>query len=122
MPEQEEILLEIAIERAKQDLKWGPQHHKDGVGGSHLEEAEKEARAWCEARANAGTLTWRDILFEEVTEAFAAATVADLREELLQTCAVAVAWIEDIDSREEASDGGSDDPGTDAPGEDADAD
>jgi len=48
--------------------------------------------------------TWEMILLEEVWEALAETDPVKLRAELIQVAAVAVAWVEDIDSRHEALD------------------
>jgi hypothetical protein len=43
--------------------------------------------------------SWLTILLEEVFEAAGEEDISRLRTELVQVAAVAVAWIEDIDSR-----------------------
>ena len=50
-----------------------------------------------DARAKAGTLTYRDIFLEEVFEAMAEHNPDKLRAELIQCAAVAIAWAEKID-------------------------
>lgn len=77
------VLLEVSAERNRQDTKWDEQDHGDFV--------------------------WGAILGEEVGEAHQAALEfefgdsenpnADLRKELIQVAAVAVAWIECLDRR-----------------------
>lgn len=75
---------DIKIERDRQDRKWGEQNHDDG--------------------------TWSLILGEEVGEACEAALSAlfgggqtdALRDELVQIAAVATAWIECLDRRNDA--------------------
>lgn len=47
--------------------------------------------------AFAGTLTWIDILWEEVCEAAECHDPKRLREELIQVAATAIAWVEKID-------------------------
>jgi hypothetical protein len=49
--------------------------------------------------AQEGTTTWKHILREEFLEAMAEEDPEQLREELVQVAAVAVAWIEAIDRR-----------------------
>ena len=44
-------------------------------------------------------VTWASILREQVIEALEHQDRAELREELLQVAAVAIAWIEDLDTR-----------------------
>jgi hypothetical protein len=79
-----DTLLDVAQERTKQNVKWGQQNHDD--------------------------LMWTAILGEEVGEACQEVLTevwgkenggghGDLREELVQVAAVAVAWIEAIDRR-----------------------
>lgn len=77
-----EVVEDVAIERKRQEEKWGTQHHPPE--------------------------TWLTILTEEIGEAAqevltqrfgeAAKGHGDLREELVHAAAVIVAWIEDIDS------------------------
>ena len=77
------IYADMQSERSRQDAKWGIQRHKHG--------------------------TWQLILSEEVGEVAQAALAemfdknrtekqrGELRSELIQVAAVAVAWIEHID-------------------------
>lgn len=72
-----EVLEDVAVERLRQLAKWGDQHHDDAW--------------WCVIEAEE---------FGEVArEVYEKAPASRLREELVQVAAVAVAWIEDIDSR-----------------------
>jgi hypothetical protein len=91
------VLRHVAAERALQDARWGEQNHPDGTGGNQA--AADLARRVCQQAADAGQLTWRQVLDEEVQEAFAEAGPGRLRTELVQVAAVAVAWIESIDRR-----------------------
>lgn len=93
------VLMDIDAERNRQDEKWGPQTHPSGTGSSFWAAQEETAKAVCEVRAERGTITWKDILYEEVAEAFAEGDEARLRAELVQVAAVAAAWAEDIDRR-----------------------
>lgn len=93
------VLPEVAYERASQDAKWGQQNHKDGTGSASDRQLSKAARSLTDYRAKNGTLAWRQILDEEVREAFAESDTDNLREELIQVAAVAVAWVEAIDRR-----------------------
>jgi hypothetical protein len=96
--------LEEVAERIRQDIKWGEQNHPDGTGdepGSRIRVRQAEhAREVCQTHATEGTVTWLDILREEVAEAFAETDPANLREELIQVAAVATAWVEAIDRRQ----------------------
>jgi hypothetical protein len=102
------IYLHIESERLRQEDKWGEQHHANGTAaGEHpssILRRDFETRATferyrCEFFFAAGNGSWQTILEEEVSEAYAAPTEETLREELTHVIAVAVAWIEDLDSR-----------------------
>lgn len=95
------VLPEIADERERQDEKWGEQNHPDGTGPGYRVHAI-EARVRCQRAAQSGLVTYKDILEEEVYEAFAETDPDKLRAELVQVAAVAVAWIEKLD-RERAT-------------------
>lgn len=98
------VLGEVAYERLRQDRKWGEQNHPDGTGSDlavwHSGDAAISdwARTRCEVAAEADAVTFEHILTEEWAEALDAEG-PDLREELIQVAAVAVAWIEAIDRR-----------------------
>lgn len=76
------VLIDVLRERVRQDEKWGEQNHDD--------------------------YRWLAVATEEVGEAaqamlhdeFGGAHAGTLRDELVQTAAVIVAWIECIDRRE----------------------
>jgi hypothetical protein len=93
------VLRDIAAERAAQDIKWGEQNHRDGTGGHTLEVIAQASREICKHAASNGTVTWKMILQEEVSEAFAETDTARLRAELVQVAATAAAWIQAIDRR-----------------------
>jgi hypothetical protein len=101
------VLRDVLAERVAQDHRWGRQDHPDGTGNADLRVAAEQARAACQRAAGDGSLTWRHILTEEVAEAFAEPDIEQVRSELIQVAAVAVAWIEAID-RTTASDTGGD--------------
>lgn len=93
---------EIDAERQRQLAKFGDQHHPDGTGGFFLANMAHTLRAECQEAADRGGVTWRQILMEEVAEAFAETDPEALRTELTQAAAVCAAWIADIDSRKAA--------------------
>lgn len=102
-PETAPALVDVADERVRQVRKWGVQTRPDGTD-HRWDVIANVAKDNVDRKAAAGTLTWTDILNEEVQEAFAETDPAALREELVQVAAVALAWVEDIDrkaSREE---------------------
>ena len=92
-------LVEVELERARQDAKWGEQNHDDGTGKPGDREHADYMRRCTEAFFAIRAGTWRDILEEEVMEAFAEEDPKLLRAELVQVAAVAVSWIESIDRR-----------------------
>jgi hypothetical protein len=106
------VIVDVFIERSRQDDKWGEQNHPDGTGpglrflyhtDSNLdlrtgEELARIFKAKC-GRNLPHEDNWRDILLEEVFEAMAESDFFALRKELIQVAAVAVAWVEDIDRR-----------------------
>lgn len=93
----ESVLAEVLGERRRQDAKWGEQNHPDGTGRYGDKFAAVEARKICDAASGDGSLTYRDILREEVAEAFAESDPAKLRAELIQVAAVCMQWVEKLD-------------------------
>lgn len=93
------IYLHIEAERLKQDKKWGEQNHPDGTGGPGWQFEANVAREVCRQVFAAGQGTWRNVLDEEVAEAFAESDPQKLRAELIQVAAVAIAWVEAIERR-----------------------
>jgi len=72
-------VLELGIERARQDDRWG------GVPGRDRRDDHTYAAVLGEE-------------FGEVCKAWLERDVAGLRAELIQTAAVAIAWIEELDN------------------------
>ena len=112
LSERDLILGEVGIERTAQDAQWGEQNHSSGTGPTTpplwrsrlnaamtARELAEQATSSCDSAADRGDLTWTDILLEETFEALAENEGDNLREELIQVAAVAVAWIECIDRR-----------------------
>lgn len=94
------VLSEVRAERLRQDEKWGVQSHPDGTAKTlGTMAAAQRAKFVTDAAAANGRVTWRDILNEEVAEAFAESDEDALRAELIQVAAVTVAWVEAIDRR-----------------------
>ncbi|UBU09998.1 hypothetical protein [Nonomuraea gerenzanensis] len=92
----------IRDERRRQDAKWGEQNHPDGTGRPGDLAAAEQARAACQANGPTED-NWRDILEEEVREAFAETGFTTLRAELVQVAAVVVNWVESMDRRRAAA-------------------
>lgn len=95
-------LEEVQAEMARQIAKWGQQNHvsytSDGV--CNIMPTAETAKKFCDRKAALGTVSWTDILMEEVLEAADEAVAGDmekLRTELIQCAAVALSWVESID-------------------------
>lgn len=93
------VLLDICEERTRQEEKWGQQNHPDWHGDFSVGFTADWARMVNDLRAKRNGLAWDWILLEEVAEALEADSREHLREELVQVCAVAIAWVEAIDRR-----------------------
>jgi hypothetical protein len=103
------VLAQVRYERQAQDAKWGEQNGPDGTGDDrHLFRTTSRdtygtlcylAKSATDRHAAQGDVTFADILAEEVFEALSALAVDELRAELVQVAAVAVAWVEAIDRR-----------------------
>lgn len=109
------VFNDIALERRRQDSKWGEQNHPNGTGpyrtlfglnypvsAKYFRDLRDRAIYTTDKNAScSGALSYADILLEEVFEAMAESDPQKLREELIQCAAVAVAWVQKID-RDEA--------------------
>lgn len=93
------LVDDVWHERARQLNKWGLQERPSGTDLGRWLEFEEIAKAEHDIRVQQGTLTWVDILKEEVYEAFAEEDPDALRVELIQVMAVAASWILDLDRR-----------------------
>lgn len=109
------VLDEVKAERINQDEKWGEQNHPDvdqvllkrPGGCSTFRMAEHyeiptahRAKFLCKHAGETTGDTYAHILIEEVCEAVEQATLQNrdnLRTELIQVAAVAVAWVEKLD-------------------------
>lgn len=110
-----EILAAVLRERVKQLDKWGDQTHPcvpyevPNMPPAFTQAArithaafERVAKADCEAATRAGRLSWFEIAWEELAEV-GNAPIEKRRTELVQTIAVLVAWLEDLDARTTAT-------------------
>jgi hypothetical protein len=98
---------EVYGERGKQHAKWGVQHWPGGTATSSGDrEMADEAKRATDAALINGDVTWRDILVEEILEAFAESEWPMVRGELVQAAAVIAAWIEDRDEAYREAAGG----------------
>lgn len=93
----ESVLLDVLAERRRQAQLHGVQTLPDGTGDPASRITRDVSQMLCDRSTANGTLCWRDILREEVSEAFAESNRDKLREELIQVAAVAVQWVEAID-------------------------
>lgn len=94
----------VDAELDRQEAKWGIQQHPDGTG-TWLKPMADSARMNCDAKAKAGTVTWKDILTEEVWEAFSEEDPERLKAELVQVAAVACQWHAAIERRQKRLEG-----------------
>jgi len=108
------ILAQVVQERTRQDAKWGEQNHPSGTGGYVRWAAQiardddasticRTARRDTDNSARNGGVTWRQILLEEVAEAFAEAHdpwSSTLSAELTQVAAVAISWLGALERRD----------------------
>jgi hypothetical protein len=94
------VVNEIIAERRRQDEKHPDTvNFPDGTGGQALKELSMIARLQCDEAVDRGTCTWRHVLTEEVSEAYAESDPELLRAELVQVAAVAMRWVEALDAR-----------------------
>ena len=104
--ETNKILNEILEERERQDKEWGIQNYpsiiptikssseaSDYYGVPH----EYVAKSNCDEACRANSLTWADILVEELAESINSPDDSHRRKELIQLAACCVANIESID-------------------------
>lgn len=87
----------VDAERRSQLEKWGDQRHPNATAITGDRDRANNARHVCDVLAERGMVGWRDILNEEVQEAFAESDPVKLREELIQCAAVIAAWVYDLD-------------------------
>lgn len=99
-PETPQVLADVTDERVRQVIKWGMQSLPDGTSTETWDNMAMEAKQTVDERAAAGTLTWVEVLDEEVLEAYAETDPVRLRAELIQVAAVAISWAEDIDRKQ----------------------
>lgn len=80
----ERVMDQVRRERARQDVMWGEQNHDD-AGWNYIlgEEYGEVQKALCENHFD-----------------YAGADPGEIRKELIETAAVAIAWVEAIDRRE----------------------
>lgn len=95
------ILDEVQQQLDRQLDKWGVQSHPDGTADNILNRAySRGGQEQCEEARSRGQMTWMHVLTEEVLEAHAEDPGTDnLRIELIQVAAVAIAWVENLDRR-----------------------
>lgn len=110
------VLDEVSAERDRQIAKWGHQHHPAGTGPDSMALARISAASHefidymtntalanvakfaTDTAAEDHSVTFADILLEEVFEALAEAAPEGLRHKLIQVAAVAVQIAEEIDA------------------------
>jgi hypothetical protein len=100
---QTRVIEDIFDEVSRQHAKYGVQSLPYGTGSQEDIELAKIAKARCKANTPAED-NWRDILNEEITEAFAESDLVRLREELIQSIAVQFNIVAQIDRARSAND------------------
>lgn len=88
------IYQEILNERHRQDAKFGVQDHPLWKVRFMDKMNAEQAKQVCAKAAADGTITWKNILLEEVLEAFAENDPTKVKEELIQVAAVCVSIVE----------------------------
>jgi hypothetical protein len=100
-----DVLEDFAQERRAQFQQWGEQTIPFGTGDFIFGMMSDNYRAVCQDRTAEGTVTWADVLLEEVFEALAELDPLKLKDELIQVGAVVTAIIERINKQQrEATD------------------
>jgi hypothetical protein len=94
------IAEDVDAECGKQRARFGDPSYPNGTGRPGDREEADRLRAFCKANTPEED-NWRDILAEEVAEAFAETDTVRLRAELIQVMAVAAKWVAKIDRRGE---------------------
>lgn len=97
------ILESVIEERDRAMAKFGVQNHPDGTGGGAAVILRDQQIELVDEQARKGTSNWRDILMEEVREAFAETDLVALDKELMQVMQVCCVWREDIARRQAIS-------------------
>lgn len=97
------IFESVIDERDRAMAKWGVQNHPDGTGGGAAEILRDQQRDLVDAQTKKGASNWRDILMEEVREAFAETEPVALAKELVQVMQVCTVWLEDLARRHQVS-------------------
>jgi len=96
----DQIMADVANERANQERLWGTQRHPNGTSITFKPLADS-ARNTRKAAAVKGGDTWVNIMREEVWEAFSETDRAALRNKIIQAIAVGVAWVECLDEQDD---------------------
>lgn len=103
-----DVLAEVDRELDLIESVFGEQDHPNGTGPelqlldtlARYSSLRNVAQAQTDVRAAAGSVTFADILLEEVFESLAEDDPDKLRAELIQVAAVAAQWIEAIDRKD----------------------
>lgn len=93
------VIDDVHAELDRAYAKFPDQHLPDGTGNPYARNAADIARSVTDKALREGNATWRHVLNEEVSEAFAETDSALLRAELVQIAAMTIRWIRDIDLR-----------------------
>lgn len=91
------VIQDIIDERGHQKRKFGDQSQNPFGTGKEYSELANKYKGICNAKVEDKTVTWADILLEEVFEALEQEDPDSVRHEMIQVAAVAVAICERID-------------------------
>lgn len=91
------VLREVDEEMDRSTEKHGDQRHLPLGGSVGFTQAATVRRAITDRKTEKGTVTWADILYEEVMEALAEEDPIAMRAELVQVSSVAAKMVEVID-------------------------
>lgn len=87
-----DVLSSVVVHREEQIKKHGNNNYPDGTRADLMPFLEAVQRI-CTHNTDAGTVTWREVLTEEVLEAFTETDERKLEKELIQIATVAAAWV-----------------------------
>lgn len=87
-----DVLSSVVVHREAQIKKHGNNNYPDGSRADLMPALEAVQRI-CTHNTADGTVTWREVLTEEILEAFVETDPRKLEEELIQVATVAVAWV-----------------------------
>lgn len=86
----------VWAERHRQLKRWGLQERDSGTSAADWLSVCNFIRHETDRKTDEGTVTWVDILHEEILEVFSEEDPEKLKIELIQVMAVAASWYQDL--------------------------